>query len=71
MRPIGWVGVLLIAAGVVSLAIGGIPYAKSRNTVEMGPLKVSANETSVTPAWAGIAAIVIGGVLVFAGRKRS
>jgi hypothetical protein len=49
----------------------GIPYTKSRNEVEVGPLKVTAQERGlVTPA-VGIAAIVVGVVLVFAGRKQS
>jgi len=70
MRPLGWIGVILIVAGVVSLAIGGIPYTKSRDTVEMGPLKVSAKETGTTPPAVAVIAIAIGGALVFAGRKR-
>jgi hypothetical protein len=71
MRSLGWIGLILIVAGVVSLAIGGIPYTKSRDTVEMGPLKVSSKETGTTPPWLGVSAIVIGGILVVAGRKRS
>ncbi|MDQ6718916.1 MAG: DUF3185 domain-containing protein [Gemmatimonadota bacterium] len=71
MRPLGWVGLILIVAGVVTLAIGGVPYTKSRNTVEMGPLKVSAKETSTTPPALGIVALALGGVLMFVGRKRS
>jgi hypothetical protein len=71
MRPLGWVGVILLLAGIVSLAIGGIPYTKSKNTVDVGPLQVSAKETTATPPAAAIVAIVIGGALIFAGRKRS
>jgi hypothetical protein len=69
MRPLAWIGVLLIIAGLVVVAMRGIPYTKSRNEMEVGPLKVTSQERGlVTPA-VGIAAIVIGGVLVFAGRK--
>ena len=71
MRPLSWLGVLLIIAGIVVVAMRGIPYTKSRNEVEVGPLKVTAQERGLVPPVAGIAAIVIGGVLVFAGRKRS
>jgi len=71
MRPLSWLGVLLIIAGIVVVAMRGIPYTKSRNEVEVGPLKVTAQERGLVPPIAGIAAIVIGGVLVFAGRKRS
>jgi hypothetical protein len=69
MRPIGWIGVLLIVAGVVVVAMRGIPYTKSRSDVEVGPLKVTAREQGIVPPYVGIVAIVLGGVLVFAGRK--
>lgn len=71
MRPLGWIGVLLIIGGVIVVAMRGLPYTKSRNEVEVGPLKVTAKEQGVVPPYAGIIAIVVGGVLVVAGRKRS
>jgi len=71
MRPLGWIGVLLVVAGVIVVAMRGIPYTRSHNEVEVGPLKVTTQERGmVTPVF-GIAAIVIGGVLMFAGKKRS
>jgi hypothetical protein len=69
MRPLAWIGVLLIIAGIVVVAMRGIPYTKSRNEVEVGPLKVTSQERGMVTPIIGIAAIVIGGVLVFAGRK--
>jgi drug/metabolite transporter (DMT)-like permease len=71
MRPLGWVGVLLIVAGVIIVAMRGIPYTKSSNQVEVGPLKVTTQERGLVTPIFGVAAIVIGGVLVFAGKKRS
>ncbi|HMG00947.1 MAG TPA: hypothetical protein VK560_06860 [Gemmatimonadaceae bacterium] len=70
MRPLGLVGVLLIVAGVVIVAMKGIPYTKSRNEVEVGPLKVTSQERGLVTPMYGVAAIVVGGILVFAGRKR-
>ena len=70
MRPLSWIGVILIIAGLVVVAMRGIRYTKSQNEVEVGPLKVTSQERGLVPPIAGIAAIVIGGVLVFAGRKR-
>jgi uncharacterized membrane protein len=71
MRPLAWIGVLLIVCGIVVVAMRGIPYTKSRNEVEVGPLKVTAQERGlVTPA-VGVGAIVVGLVLVFASRKSS
>lgn len=71
MRPLGWVGLLLIIAGAIVAAMGGIGYTKSRNQVEVGPIKVAAEERGLVPPVAGIAAIAIGAILVFAGRKKS
>ena len=69
MKPLAWIGVILIIAGLVVVAMRGIPYTKSRNEVEVGPLKVTSQERGLVTPVVGIAAIVIGGVLVFAGRK--
>jgi hypothetical protein len=63
--------VLLIIAGIVVVAMRGIPYTKSRNEVEVGPLKVTSQERGMVPPVAGVIAIVAGAVLVFAGRKSS
>ena len=71
MRPVAWIGILLIVGGIVVVAMGGIPYTKSQNEVEVGPLQVTSRERGLVPPIVGIAAIVIGGVLVFAGRKPS
>jgi drug/metabolite transporter (DMT)-like permease len=71
MRPLGWIGVLLIIVGIVIVAMRGIPYTKSRNEVEVGPLKVTTQERGLVTPVVGVVAIVIGGVLVFAGGKRS
>ena len=71
MRLLGWIGVILIVGGIIVVAMRGIPYTKSRNEVEVGPLKVTAQERGlVTPA-VGIAAIAVGVVLVVLGRKRT
>jgi hypothetical protein len=69
VRPLAWVGVLLIVAGLIIVAMRGIPYTKSRNEVDVGPLKVTSQERGMVTPIVGVAAIVIGGVLVFAGRK--
>ena len=70
MRPLGWIGVLLVVGGIIVVGMRGIPYTKSRNEVEVGPLKVISQERGTVPPYVGVAAIVIGGVLAFAGRKR-
>lgn len=71
MKPLGWIGVLLIIGGIIIVAMRGIPYTKSHNEVEVGPLKVTSQERGMVPPIAGIAAIIVGGVLVFVGKRRS
>ena len=71
MRTVGWIGVILMIAGLVVVAMKGIPYTKSHNEVEVGPLKVTSQERGMVTPIVGVAAIVIGGVLVFAGRGRA
>ena len=71
MRALSWIGVLLILCGIIVVAVRGIPYTKSRNEVEVGPLKVTSQERGLVPPIIGWAAIVVGGVLVFAGRRPS
>lgn len=69
MRPLSWIGVVLIIAGIIIVAMRGIPYTKSRNEVEVGPLKVTAQERGMVTPIVGVVAIIAGAVLVFAGRK--
>lgn len=71
MRPLGWIGVILVVAGVIIVAMGGLPYTRSRSEVEVGPLKVTSQERGLVPRYVGVVAIVVGGVLMLAGRKRS
>jgi hypothetical protein len=51
------------------VAMRGIPYTKSHNEVEVGPLKVTSQERGMVPPYVGVIAIVAGAILVFAGRK--
>ena len=69
MKPIGWIGLLLVVAGVVVLALGGFSYRKERESVSVGPVTVAAEKRAFVPAWVGVAAVVAGAALVFAGRR--
>jgi hypothetical protein len=71
MKPLYCILEILKNAGVVVVAMRGIPYTKSRNEVEVGPLKVTSQERGLVTPVVGVAAIVIGAVLVFAGRGKS
>ena len=68
MRPIGVVGVLLMLAGLVVLVLRGVSYTKDKDEVKVGPIEIEAKEKGFITPTAGMVAIVVGAVLVFAGR---
>ncbi len=66
------IAVALIVAGVLGLAYGGFSYTKDTTAVKLGPLELSVKEKKNVnvPMWAGVGAIVIGGVLLVMGNKK-
>jgi hypothetical protein len=71
MRPLGWIGILLIVAGAVVLAMRGLSYTKERQAVQVGPVEVAAEKKGFVPPVVGGAAVAVGIILLIAGRKRS
>jgi hypothetical protein len=71
VSPLKIVAVLLIAAGIIGLVYGGITYTKSTHNAKVGPFEMSIKdkETVNIPVWAGVGAIVVGGVLLFMRTK--
>jgi hypothetical protein len=72
MNALKMVGVVLIAAGLLGLLYGSFSYTKDKTAVKLGPLELSVKEkqTVNVPVWAGIGAIVVGGLLLVAGSKK-
>jgi multidrug transporter EmrE-like cation transporter len=66
------IAIVLIVAGVLGLAYGGFSYTKDITAVKVGPIELSVREkqTVNVPVWAGIGAIVIGGVLLVLGNTK-
>ena len=64
--------IVLIVAGVLSLVYGGFSYTKDTTAVKIGPIELSVKEKETVniPMWAGIGAIVIGGLLLVLGNKK-
>jgi uncharacterized membrane protein YidH (DUF202 family) len=73
MNAIKVVAVVLIIAGVLGLAYGGFSYTKNTKAVDLGPIELSVKEkkTVNVPIWAGIGAIIAGGLLLVFGNKKS
>lgn len=63
--------ILLIAAGVLGLAYGGFTYTSETHQADIGPLHLSVDEKERVniPVWAGVGAIMMGGLLLATGRK--
>lgn len=66
MNGIKIVGIVLILLGVLALAYGQFTYTEDSHDAKVGPveLTVKDKETVNVPAWAGVAAIVVGGILL-------
>jgi hypothetical protein len=70
MRPLSIVGILLILGGAVVLALRGVSYTKERQSLQAGPLSVTAERKGFVPPVVGLVAVVAGGVLLFSARRR-
>lgn len=67
------IGILLIVIGVVGVVWGGVTYIKDRDTTHIGPVDIvveSKDRISIPPAF-GVAALVVGGLLVGMSSRRS
>jgi len=65
--------IVLIVAGALGLAYGSFSYTKETHRATLGPLELSVKdkETVDVPVWAGVGAIVLGGVLLLVGGRKS
>ena len=63
--------VVLIIAGVLGLAYGSFTYTKTTHETQVGPIELSVKDkrTVNVPVWGGVGAIVLGGILLLAGKK--
>jgi multidrug transporter EmrE-like cation transporter len=73
MNPVKIAGVLLIVAGALGLAYGSFSWTKETHEAKLGPIALSVKERQSVnvPVWAGVGAIVIGGMLLLLGNKKS
>jgi hypothetical protein len=58
--------IVLIVAGALGLAYGGFTYTKNTQKAQLGSLELSIKDTETVnvPIWAGVGAIVAGGILL-------
>lgn len=72
MNAVKVAAIVLIAVGVLGLVYGSFSYTKETHEAKVGPFELSVKdkETVNVPVWAGVGAIVIGGVLLVFGSKK-
>jgi hypothetical protein len=70
MSAVKIVAIVLIAAGILALVYGKFSFTSTHDT-KLGPIAMSVDEKQTVdlPVWVGVGAIVIGGLLLFAGKK--
>ena len=72
MNAMKLIGILLLVGGSLGLIYGGFTYTKETHETKIGPivLSVQDKETVNVPIWAGVGAVVIGGLLLVSGIKK-
>lgn len=65
------VAFVLLIAGSLGLIYGGFSYTRETHQANVGSLHMSVDETRHVniPVWAGIGALVAGGLMLATGRK--
>lgn len=73
MGGIKMLALALLAGGVLGLMYGGFSYTKDVHSAKVGAIELSvADQQRINiPVWAGVGAIVIGGVLLLFKARRS
>jgi uncharacterized membrane protein len=74
MKPIVWIGILLIVLGGLALAYQGFNYTHHERVMDVGPMHVTREDherVSIPPILGGLA--LVGGIvlIVVGGKKNS
>ena len=66
------IAIVLIALGALALIYGGFSYTQDKTAAKIGPFELNVKETKTVPIplWAGVAGIVVGGVMLAMGGRR-
>jgi hypothetical protein len=72
MSPLRILAIVLIVAGALGLVYGSFSYTQDKTALKVGPMELQVKErkTIDVPVWAGIGAIVVGGLLFVLGGPR-
>ena len=72
MNALRIAAIALIVAGALGLAYGSFSFTKATHEAKLGPIELSVQEkqTVNVPVWAGVGAIVVGGLLLLMGSRK-
>ena len=72
MSAVKIMAIVLMVAGIAGLLYGNFTNTKETHDIKLGSLEMSfaEKETVNVPAWAGVAAIVVGGGFLLFGSKK-
>ena len=71
MKPLASIGLGLIGLGIAGLLLGQFSYTTQKNVIDVGSITASVAERHKfdVPEFAGIGAILAGGLLIYLSRK--
>lgn len=63
---------IVIVAGIAALVYGGFSYTTESTAAKLGPLELKVKEENRVniPVWAGVAAIVAGGIVLLVSARK-
>jgi hypothetical protein len=66
MKGTKLLGAVLLVLGLLSLAYGGFSYTRTSEKASIGPVQIEVHEKERVPipVWAGLAAAIVGGILL-------
>lgn len=66
------IALVLLVGGILGVVYGGFSYTRETHEADLGPLHISVAEKERVnvPMWAGVGAILVGGLLLVVSGKR-
>lgn len=73
MNSLRTLAIAIIVLGVLAIGYGGFSYTQETTALKLGPmeLKVQEKKDINIPLWAGIAAVVGGGLILLGSARKS
>ena len=74
MQPGLILAIVLIVGGSLGLVYGGFTYTKDSHEAKLDPIELSVKDretVNIPDAWAGVGAIVNGGMLLLVGSRKT